>query len=209
VIQAILPPPGDPATNTPNPVAYLDYNPGQGTPGTFWYATLPGSQILGRTHYLPSAGDARTRVDRNSTTNPPGRVDAHGLFYYKSKVALTQVSDGTSNTLMFVESAGGMLTGLQPPADTPKWTNQAWAGAIWWSSAGICPNTQFKNCSWNPSPPPYSSPVFAAGSKHTGGICNVAMGDGSVRGINAPNIDSLSLAYLAGIRDGEIQSADF
>jgi prepilin-type processing-associated H-X9-DG protein len=51
--------------------------------------------------------------------------------------------------------------------------------------------------------------VFAAGSRHTGGLCNVAMADGSVRGLNAPNIDSLSLAYLAGTRDGEIQTPDF
>jgi prepilin-type processing-associated H-X9-DG protein len=207
VIQAILPPPGDPAAGTPNPVAFVDYNPGQGSPGTFWYSTLPGSQILGRTHYLPSAGDARPRIDRN---NPAGaRVDAHGLFYYKSRQRVGLVPDGTSNTLMFVESAGGMLTGLSSPADTPKWTNQAWAGAIWWSSAGICPNTRFSNCTWNRSPPPYASPVFAAGSLHSSGICNVAMADGSVRGINAPNIDSLSLAYLAGARDGEIQGLDF
>jgi prepilin-type N-terminal cleavage/methylation domain-containing protein/prepilin-type processing-associated H-X9-DG protein len=208
VIQAIFPPPGDPATNTPNPVAFVDYNPGGPSgPGTFWYSTLPGSQILGRTHYLPSAGDARPRIDRN---NPAGaRVDAHGLFYYKSKEKVGRVPDGTSNTLMFVESAGGMLTGLSSPADTPKWTNQAWGGAIWWSSAGICPNASFSNCTWNQSPPPYASPVFAAGSLHTGGICNVAMADGSVRGINAPNIDSLSLAYLAGARDGAIQSTDF
>src|SRR5262249_56164681 len=83
------------------------------------------------------------------------------------------------------------------------------AGALRYSSSGICPNSRFANCTFNPSPPPYTSPVFAAGSKHAGGICNVAMGDGSVRGINAPNIDSLSLAYLAGTRDGEIQGADF
>jgi prepilin-type N-terminal cleavage/methylation domain-containing protein len=81
-IQAVFPPPGDPATNTPDPVAFVDYNPGgPSNPGTFWYSTLPGSQILGRTHYLPSAGDPRTRIDRKSTANPPGRVNARGLFY--------------------------------------------------------------------------------------------------------------------------------
>jgi prepilin-type N-terminal cleavage/methylation domain-containing protein/prepilin-type processing-associated H-X9-DG protein len=207
-IQAILPPPGDASTNTPNPLAFTDYNPDQGGPGTFWYSTLPGSQILGRTNYLPSAGDPRTRIDRNSTTTPPGRVDAHGFFYYKSKESVGRVPDGTSNTLMFVESAGGMLSGLSAPADTPKWTNQTWGGAIWYSSSGICPNTNFRNCAAQ-IPGSFNSAVFAAGSKHTGGICNVAMGDGSVRGINAPNIDSLSLAYLAGTKDGEIQSPDF
>jgi prepilin-type N-terminal cleavage/methylation domain-containing protein/prepilin-type processing-associated H-X9-DG protein len=208
-IQAILPPPGNAATNTPSPQPITDYNPDQGGPGTFWYSTLPGSTIMGRTNYLPSAGDPRTRIDRTSTTSPPGRVDAHGLFYYKSKESVGRVPDGTSNTLMFVESAGGMQGGplLSAPADTPKWTNQAWAGAIWYSSAGICPNPAFANCTFNPNT--LASPVFAAGSLHAGGICNVAMADGSVRGINAPNIDSLSLAYLAGSRDGEIQGPDF
>jgi prepilin-type N-terminal cleavage/methylation domain-containing protein/prepilin-type processing-associated H-X9-DG protein len=205
-IQAILPPPGNPPA-IPDPVAIRDYNPDHGGPGTFWYSTIPGNQILGRTHYLPSAGDAHPRPDRNSTTG--GLVDAHGLFYYKSKESIGRVPDGTSNTLMFVESAGGMITGLSAPADTPKWTNQTWAGATWWSSSGICPNTQFSNCTWNQNPPPYRSPVFAAGSLHSGGICNVAMADGSVRGLNAPNIDTLSLAYLAGTKDGQIQSPDF
>jgi prepilin-type N-terminal cleavage/methylation domain-containing protein/prepilin-type processing-associated H-X9-DG protein len=211
VIQAVLPPQGDPTTNTPTPVALIDYNPDQGGPGTFWYSTLPGSTIMGRTHYLPSAGDPRTRIDRRSTTNPPARVDAHGLFYYKSKESLGRVPDGTSNTLMFVESAGGMLTGLAAPADTPKWTNQAWGGAIWYSSSGICPNPNFTNCAPQILTPSirYNSSVFAAGSKHAGGICNVALADGSVRGINAMAIDPLSLAYLAGTRDGEIQSPDF
>src|SRR5579884_1599839 len=70
VIQAINPPgSADPALN---PKPFIDYNPGGGqSPGVFWYATLPGSQIMGRTHYLPSAGDARPRVDRN---NPNNRV---------------------------------------------------------------------------------------------------------------------------------------
>jgi prepilin-type processing-associated H-X9-DG protein len=208
-IQAILPPPGNAATGTPNPVPILDYNPAQGGPGTFWYSTTPGNSVLGRTNYLPSAGDPRSRIDRMSPTTPPRRVDAHGVCYYKSKVTLGTIIDGTSNTLMFVESAGGMLTGLASPADTPKWTNQAWGGAVWYSSAGICPNPSFSNCNWNQSPPPYASPVFAAGSLHAGGICNVAMADGSVRGLNAPVIDSLSLAYLAGTQDGEIQSTDF
>jgi prepilin-type N-terminal cleavage/methylation domain-containing protein/prepilin-type processing-associated H-X9-DG protein len=207
-IQAILPPPGNAATNTPNPISGVDYNPDQGTPGTFWYATNPGATILGRTNYLPSAGDPRTRIDRNSTSTPPGRVDGHGLMYYNSKESVGRVPDGTSNTLMFVESAGGFVDGLAPTATGPIWTNQTWAGAIWYSSSGICPNPNFTNCAAQVSGG-FNSPVFAAGSKHAGGICNVAMADGSVRGINGSNIDSLSLAYLAGSRDGEIQSPDF
>jgi hypothetical protein len=37
----------------------------------------------------------------------------------------------------------------------------------------------------------------------------VPAGAGGVRALNAPNIDSLALVYLAGIKDGEVQSPDF
>jgi prepilin-type N-terminal cleavage/methylation domain-containing protein/prepilin-type processing-associated H-X9-DG protein len=208
VVQWIQPPDGNPATNTPAPVAYVDYNPDLSPPSYYWYSTLPGSQILGRTNYLASAGDPRTRVDRTSTTNPPARVNAKGLFYYKSKESIGKVPDGTSNTIMFVESAGGnhLISG-DAYFGTVHWTMQAWAGAVWWSAYGICPNSSNGNCN-NPNSGSTGTSVFSAGGLH-GGVCNVAMADGSVRGINAPNIDTLSLAYLAGARDGEIQGTDF
>src|SRR5262249_42194241 len=91
VIQAVTP---------PGVTANQDWNSAWGGTGNVWFSTMPGAQILGHTNYLGSAGDPRPRVDRTSTTNPPGRVDAHGLFYYKSKESVSRVPDGTSNTLM-------------------------------------------------------------------------------------------------------------
>jgi prepilin-type processing-associated H-X9-DG protein len=137
-------------------------------------------------------------------------VDAHGLLYYNSKEKLGAILDGSSNTIMFVENAGG-LNSVSSDAifNKPQWWNHAWAGAVWWSSSGICPNSRFTNCTNHIADGGKGLSVFAAGSLHTGGICNVAWGDGSVRGLNAPNIDSLSLAYLTGGRDGQIVSPDF
>jgi prepilin-type N-terminal cleavage/methylation domain-containing protein/prepilin-type processing-associated H-X9-DG protein len=208
-IQFVNPPAG----TAPNvSVGGVDYPVDLGPAQSFWFSTMPGAQIMGRTNYLASAGNPFPRVDRNSTTTPPGRVDAHGMFYYKSKVSLAAIPDGTSNTLAFVECAGGLLSiGGDPFFGSPHWTNHAWASGVWWSGYGICPNTvpggPGQNC--NNAAGGLGLSVFAAGSTHAGGICNVTMGDGSVRSLNAQTIDTLSLVYLAGIRDGEIQSPDF
>jgi prepilin-type N-terminal cleavage/methylation domain-containing protein/prepilin-type processing-associated H-X9-DG protein len=200
VVQAVTPP-----GVTPN----VDWNSAWGGTGNVWTATQPGAQILGRTTYLASAGDPRPRVDRD---NPNGaRVDARGLFYYKSKESLGRVPDGTSTTLMFVECAGGLLSFAGDPFfANPLWTMNAWAWGVWWSGYGICPNpfpSAGPNCINTPAGRGLS--VFAAGSLHASNVCNVAMADGSVKGLKVYNMDSLSLAYLAGVRDGEKQGTDF
>jgi prepilin-type processing-associated H-X9-DG protein len=200
VIQAVTP-----LGVTPN----VDWNSAWGGTGNVWFSTEPGAQIMGRTNYLGSAGDPRPRVDRENPNGP--RVDARGLFYYKSTQSLGRVYDGTAYTLMFVECAGGLFSSSADPFfATPQWTMNAWAWGIWWSAYGICPNPNSppgQNCINTPAGKGLS--VFAAGSLHANGICNVAMADGSVKGLNVQHMDSLSLAYLAGARDGEKQGTDF
>jgi hypothetical protein len=44
---------------------------------------------------------------------------------------------------------------------------------------------------------------------HAGNIMMSALADGSVRGLNVRVLDSLSLAYLAGAKDGLVQTTDF
>jgi prepilin-type N-terminal cleavage/methylation domain-containing protein/prepilin-type processing-associated H-X9-DG protein len=213
VIQAVNPACGNAGPPAiPNPKPGVDWNTDSSSANAFgpcnnyWYSTKPGNSILGRTHYLGSAGDPRGRPDRNSTTG--ALVDSHGLFYYKSKVKVGAIPDGSSNTIMYVESAGGnhFISG-DPDFGTIHWTNMAWAWGVWWSNNGICPNSANTNCV-NAARGTTGNYVFSAGSLHAGGICNIAMADGSVRGLNAQSIDSLSLAYLAGARDGEIQNVD-
>jgi prepilin-type N-terminal cleavage/methylation domain-containing protein/prepilin-type processing-associated H-X9-DG protein len=194
-IQCVVPP----------GTAGTDFNSAWGS--GYWYATKPGNSVLGRTNYLGSGGDVRQRPDRTSTTG--GTVDAHGVFYYKSKTKVGAITDGASNTIMFVESAGGMHF-ISGDADfgTPFWTNVAWAYGLWWSNNGICPNAANGNCN-NPNTGSKGTSPFSAGSLHAGGMTNFALADGSVRTLNARNVDTLSLAYLAGTRDGMIQSPDF
>jgi len=199
-VQCVIPP-----GNTPD----VDWNSAWGTSG-YWYSTMPGAQIMGRTNYLASAGDPRPRVDRTSTATPPGRVDAHGLFYFQSKESVSRVPDGTSNTIMFAENAGGLLAPGDPFFGTPMWTQNAWAWGVWWEPYGICPSSDPNlNSLCNTTPGGRGMSVFAAGSLHAGGVCNFTMADGSVKGINVKSIDSLSLVYLTGAKDGEIQGSDF
>jgi prepilin-type N-terminal cleavage/methylation domain-containing protein len=203
VIQVLNPPGGS--------IDGVDWNGdksqnGLGSAGTYWYSTLPGAQILGRTNYLSSAGDPRPRPNATGT----GTVDAHGLLYYNSKEKLGAIPDGSSNTIMFIECAGGLHSVSSDAIfNKPQWWMHAWAGAVWFTAYGICPNSNTtapgQNCHNEPGGRGLS--VFSAGSLHAGGICNIALG--SVRGLNAPAINSLTLTYLAGGRDGQIVSPDF
>jgi prepilin-type processing-associated H-X9-DG protein len=162
---------------------------------------------MGRTNYVASAGDWRPRPDK---TDPNKLVNAYGLFYYKSRERLAAVPDGTSNTIMFAECAGG-LTDQGDPLLGTNWTMNAWAWGVWFSAYGICPNPSFPACNGMLTGTPEGKhlSVFAAGSLHANNICNVAMGDGSVKGLNAQAIDPLSLSYLTGTQDGMIQGTDF
>jgi prepilin-type N-terminal cleavage/methylation domain-containing protein/prepilin-type processing-associated H-X9-DG protein len=184
-----------------------DYNSAFGPTGNYWYTSLPGNQIMGRTNYVASAGDWRPRPSR---IDPTQTVEAYGLFYYKSRESLVRVTDGTSNTIMFAECAGG-LTNQGDPLLGTKWTMNAWAWGIWFSAYGICPNANFPTCNGTLTGTPAGKhlSVFAAGSLHTNNLCNIAMADGSVKGLNAGAIDTFSLSYLTGTRDGMIQGTDF
>jgi prepilin-type N-terminal cleavage/methylation domain-containing protein/prepilin-type processing-associated H-X9-DG protein len=191
-----------------NGVAGVDFNPDAGGSGTIWFATQPGSLVMGHTNYIPSAGDWRPRTDRNNTSKT---VDCHGIFgYYKKKVSVAQIPDGTSNTIMFAECAGGLYNPQSAPFTTATWTDWSWGGGQWWSAYGICPNSNAAgvgiNCQTGAG---LGLSFVVAGSTHAGGVVNMAFADGSVHGINAGGIDVLSLSYLTGMADGEVQGFDF
>jgi prepilin-type N-terminal cleavage/methylation domain-containing protein/prepilin-type processing-associated H-X9-DG protein len=190
----------------------VDFNSAFGTNGYYWYTGLPGNQIMGRTNYLASAGSYRPQATRTSAA---ATLDCHGLFYYESHESLARVPDGTSSTVLFAESAGGM----QDPSDPTigvKWTMQAWAWGVWYSDDGLCPAPNPPtgvgvgcNTALRSTPQGRNMSVFAAGSLHANNICNMAMADGSVKGINPRGLDILALYYITGAKDGQVQSTDF
>jgi len=185
--------------------AGVDYNSQWNGGPVYFVSGNPGATILGHTNYLASAGDWRTGIP---DVTGKVAVDCHGMFpYIKSKVSVANIPDGTSNTIMFAEAAGG-LQGNQSGTGN-VWTNFTWGGGVWWSAFGICPGSNPNvngNCSKDPAGLGLS--VQLAGSTHTGGINNMSFGDGSVRAINVSSLNFLPLDYLAGRQDGQVQGTD-
>ncbi len=176
--------------------AGVDYNAGFAS--TFVGSSMPGSLVLGNTNYLPSAGDYRSGEG----------ADFHGVFgYLKQKSSVGTISDGTSNTFLFAEAAGGLNPNI---AGTPVWTTFAWAGAgQWYSTYGICPGESDSNVNCSTAAGGQHLSVILAGSTHAGGICNIAFADGSVKGVSTTSMSYAALLFLSGKADGQVQGSDF
>jgi prepilin-type N-terminal cleavage/methylation domain-containing protein len=161
---------------------------------------LPGGVVMGRSNYQASFGEFRGLVLLRGS-NPPSGVDCTGVFGYNSKTKLEAIADGTSNTIMFAEAAGGFqaINGLGA-----GWTMETWSHAVWWSTYGVCPRSDNGNCDTSPQGRGLSWGI--PGSLHAGNIINMAISDGSVRPVNSANIDFLTMSYLVGKADGVVQN---
>jgi len=155
----------------------------------FIYSTNPPVGWLGTTNYAPMAG---YMADFN---------DYYGMMYWKSQVAFGTITDGTSNTIAFIESAGGVAS---VGSVTNGWTHFSWASAWAFSNFGLCPNPTNGNCRYPPNfPTGRGLSRGQGGSQHANNRINVAYGDGSVRAIS-PTIDFALYVYLCGTNDGQI-----
>jgi prepilin-type N-terminal cleavage/methylation domain-containing protein/prepilin-type processing-associated H-X9-DG protein len=169
----------------------VDYE-GPGAPGHL-YAGSHGQQFVGPSDYLPVGGDWRFG----------GRF--RGLFYYESKVSLAHVSDGTSNTLLVGEHAGGYIDGTASGTTTSGWLTGSWPCTPNFVTFGLCPNPRNKNCNNTPQGRGLSPAAF--GSRHPG-VTQFAFADGSVRPIS-PTISFPVLLALGGYQDGIPVSGDY
>jgi prepilin-type N-terminal cleavage/methylation domain-containing protein len=147
----------------------------------YTYSTSPAVGTVGLTSFLPSGGYM-----------PPGPAgtanyfeDYFGIFTWKSRVKLANVTDGTSNTIAFLETAGGQLT----LGTTTGWANSSWAAGIAYTNFWICPNGGNNNC--NNGPGGFGLAYNIPGSMHEGNRINVAYADGTVRNI-PPSISTFS-----------------
>jgi prepilin-type N-terminal cleavage/methylation domain-containing protein/prepilin-type processing-associated H-X9-DG protein len=180
---------------TPPGVAGKDYPsvPGLKPWDWYFYDTKPPVGILGTTNYLPSAG----YVGLNG--------DYSGVFYYKSQVRMVKITDGTSNTIAFVESPGGKVT--LTDGSFSGYATASWASGIYFSNNGICPNSdkKYNQCDYtsNPSSAAGDVQVNVAGSLHAGNRINIAYADGSVRNI-PPSLTFPLIVYLCGTHDAQI-----
>jgi prepilin-type N-terminal cleavage/methylation domain-containing protein len=150
----------------------------------------PGNQIITPSNYAGVAGDY-AYGERYQ-----------GVFYYLKRRCFTDISDGTSNTLLFGETAGGIvlfdggppggMTGVASVASNAYYVTEGLADG----RAAYLPTND-----WHPT--------FS--SFHTN-LIQFAFADGSVRPLS--NIQSYNgssfpvLLALGGIRDGEVVPGD-
>ncbi len=147
------------------------------TTGVFIGLTVSGSTLTGT--YNAVGGNAYNAGRSNyvgcagmfGKSDDPFWGSRPGIFYQGSKVKLTGITDGTSNTVAFGETLGGEERGTR-------------TFALTWMGAGSLPTA------WGLGTP---ANWFNFGSKHTG-LVQFGFGDGSVRkfkkGVGTNGVDS-------------------
>jgi hypothetical protein len=180
--------PSDPRGSMPKTLmgfhAYI--NGGSYTWSCTWedYVGVEVYQFFGKSNYLGVAG----AYGKNN--------EFEGILGNRTKTAVAGIADGSSNTLMFGETAGSTLKSFGGTYADPNVYEWSWqgAGAIF-TALGLQPGLQ--------------GDALSFGSNHTG-IVLFAMGDGSVRGLRygsaatTGSTDWWTLQYLAGKNDGRV-----
>jgi prepilin-type N-terminal cleavage/methylation domain-containing protein len=170
--------------------------------GVFIGLTISGNTLTGI--YNANGGNAAsppspyTPAGRSNYIGCAGQFgpayDYAGTYYLGSKTRMTDIIDGTSNTIAFGETLGGSY----PPGTGASGPSRDYA--LTWAGAGSLP------LYWGlPDPPQW----YTFGSYHTG-IVQFAFGDGSVRSIrkgiatNPGSADWTALMGAGGRNDGTV-----
>jgi prepilin-type N-terminal cleavage/methylation domain-containing protein len=178
-------PPNPPSTN----YTYLNWGIGPG----FLFSSNPGSVVLGRSNYLAMGGYPWFDPD---DSGPLQADQFRGVFTYGSKTKIVEISDGSSNTLLFGEYANNFVT-------FPSSSGLRGACAGTWASGQIYTYWPLSEPNATDSeggvPAAYQNWYIYA-SRHTG-IVQFAFGDGSVTGIKR-NVNYNVYVALGGMNDG-------
>lgn len=146
-----------------------------------WYFPIGGGgDTLGRTNYLGCAG----RMGDMPTM--AGFQRYQGVFTVRSKTAIRDIIDGTSNTLLFGETAGGFDS-----------TGTVLEISFCWIGSGGLPTA------WGVEPDNKGRPGWwQFGSMHPG-IVQFCMADGSVRTVSH-TVNYVDYIFASGMRDGRV-----
>jgi prepilin-type N-terminal cleavage/methylation domain-containing protein len=155
----------------------LDYPLAYGTGNAHLYSSAPGRLVLGRSNYTGMGGYYA----------PSQYPQYKGFFTHKSATALARCPDGTSNTILFGEWAGGQI----------DWGG---SGGIPNGISGVSWVCGFNYSGWGPPAAGDRTNWWGFSSNHTQ-IVNFGWGDGSVRSLNT-SIDFGTWVYLTGYQDG-------
>jgi prepilin-type N-terminal cleavage/methylation domain-containing protein/prepilin-type processing-associated H-X9-DG protein len=166
--------------NTRDPVAYGVYFD--------WVYNAPGyGAELGRNNYLGVGGAFGVVQPGDPYPADAAWVPYTGIYTDNSCTTVSQITDGTSNTLAFGEYLGAIHN------NGFREFELAWMGAGW------CPTKWGLAPKYGPGENDYFNAMFQ--SKHTSGIVNFAFADGSVRGISQA-VDFTTFIYASGMHDG-------
>jgi prepilin-type N-terminal cleavage/methylation domain-containing protein/prepilin-type processing-associated H-X9-DG protein len=155
---------------------------------TFWggqpnYPTVAAR--TGKTHYLANSGYVASFTDYL------------GPFQFRDGAKIVGVTDGTSNTVGFMETAGGFLN-FSP---SPGWGQKSWAHGHMISNYGSCPDRNNPNCDFSAQGKGLSPGV--PGSFHATNRINALFMDGSVRSLS-PSLEFGVFVYICGAADGQV-----
>ena len=177
-----------------------DYN-SKGPGPTHLYSSEPGALVIGRSSYLGMGG--------YYTNNPAayGCPGCQGLFTFAptgtTGNSLATVPDGTSNTILYGEYAGGWIVwggggGIPDGAACPSWSS-GFGYSGFDSPATGDPNIPTPSQGGGKG----TNEWYTFGSNHAGGIVNFCFADGSVQHLHA-QMDFSTWVYLTGFEDGVV-----
>ncbi len=170
--------------------------------------TYPNGRYVGLTSYGCNGG----------TSAPPAQVK-DGVFHYDTRTRLTDITDGTTNTILLGERYGsdpnwGALT-RRPSNDMRGYSS--WSGGPFfaWRST-LSPINYRLPDSVATAPPALGTPayfdlyyrrLFAYGSSSSGGA-NLSFADGSVKFLST-NTNLITLRELSTSQSGNVLSGDY
>ncbi len=162
----------------------------------FYQSGFSGVSQSGKTNYLVNIGYAD--IDSNGN-------DAYlGPFQYRAALSIVGITDGTSNTIGFMEASGGYQDWGTGDPDN-GWNVNNYGHGYTASNLWVCPNTSNGNC--NNTAQGRGLGQGIPSSPHTGGRINTVFMDGSVRAISG-SIPFGTYASIAGAQDGDVVSFD-
>jgi hypothetical protein len=145
----------------------------------------PAGKAVGRTNYMGMGGYAADMA-ANTPGGSPGWPEYIGIFYNRSKVRMSEITDGTSNTIIFGEAIGGKTTNSNGTREF---------GFSWMGGGYLCSGTGL-----------HRTAAGAFNSEHPN-ICQFAIADGSVKAVQL-SIDPFLYIYCSGIGDGIVAKLD-
>ena len=183
-----------------------------GRAGTDYPTTMTNPSLAGNTAFIIAGASGASTQPAYGRTNyvgmlgyaQPGQngVTYSGMFPYLYGTRIPTIVDGTSNTVAFLESAGGFI---DFGGGNAGWVGNGFGMSAQVSAFGTCPDTTNGNCDFSTKGRGFGYGLPS--SMHTGNRINVVFGDGSVRNI-APNINFSVYVFLCGIADGQVVTLD-